>query len=440
MEHHHLEGLYPHDARYVELEQLLTYIKDGNSAQLIGVPGVGRGNLCKFLVYNHNVRINHLGGDQTRYHFVFTNFAEVKNRPLGDVLKFMFLQLVSSLHERRNEDAFIKTDTMFKKALSYKDELVLFQGLKDAVDYLVHEKDLHIIFLFERFELYIPLLTDNFFVHLRSLRERAKYRFSVVFSLNRPLEDLVEPKILADFYEFFAGHIVYVGLSDKPGIQFRIAYLQQLADKKLTKTQMETLTELTGGHGKLMRLGAEALLASTTTVEKNMEQFLLSQKTIQGALFEIWSFLTPSEQHFLSKKPKETPPEFLIDVGLIIPKGTLAISLLKPFLTKEDSQTDTYKIMYDVTTNTIKKGDINISEKLTAAEFRLLQFFLEHKNTILDRDTIISAVWKDTATTAGVTDQALDQLIFRLRKKLEEDPNNPRYIITVKGRGIKFTL
>ena len=42
-------------------------------------------------------------------------------------------------------------------------------------------------------------------------------------------------------------------------------------------------------------------------------------------------------------------------------------------------------------------------------------------------------------TTEGVTDQALDQLIFRLRKKIEDDPNNPEFIQTIKGRGLKFS-
>ena len=462
--HHHLEALYPDTSREKEISQLLSFIKDGKSAQLVGMPGVGRGNLCKFLTYSHDIRTRHLGEAQTQYHFVFINFAEVKNRPLGDVLKFIFLELVSSLHERKLEDAFAKTDTIFKKSLSYKDDLVLFQGLKDAVDYLVHEKNLHIILLFERFEMYIPLLTDDFFVSLRSLRERAKYKFSVVFSLTRPLEESVEPKILADFYEFFAENIVYLSLWDKPGIAFRIGYLEQLANKKLPSKLLAELETLTGGHGKLMRLGTEALLArdvvipsavegsltnlfgntdekdSSTSLrsaqnDKNLASFLLSQKTIQGALFEITAFLTPSEQAQLRARENN---EFLHTIGLFEKNNTIAIPLLAAFLQTKQTIPQKETISFDNATNTIRKGDLVISESLTAAEFRLLVYFLEHPDTILDRETIIEAVWKDQASIIGVTDQALDQLIFRLRKKIEQDPNNPTHIQTVKGRGIKF--
>ena len=51
---------------------------------------------------------------------------------------------------------------------------------------------------------------------------------------------------------------------------------------------------------------------------------------------------------------------------------------------------------------------------------------------------MVNAVWGDLASTQGVTDQALDQLIFRLRKKIENNPNQPRHLLTIKGRGFKI--
>src|SRR5205814_74896 len=105
--------------------------------------------------------------------------------------------------------------SMFRESLSFRDELVLFQGLKDAIDYLALEKKLTIVFLFDRFEDYIPTVSAEFFTNLRILRNRAKFQFSVVFSLNRPLEMVLEPAQLADFYEFVAGHQIYLRMYDK---------------------------------------------------------------------------------------------------------------------------------------------------------------------------------------------------------------------------------
>ncbi len=80
-----------------------------------------------------------------------------------------------------------------------------------------------------------------------------------------------------------------------------------------------------------------------------------------------------------------------------------------------------------------------ISDLLSKQEFRLLRFFVENPGRIIGREEIINAVWEDLQSKEGVTDQALDQLIFRLRKKIEENPNNPVHIQTIKGRGLKFS-
>jgi DNA-binding winged helix-turn-helix (wHTH) protein len=340
------------------------------------------------------------------------------------------------------EEAFTQTDAIFKESLSYQDELVLFQGLKRAVDFLTHEKNLHIILLFERLELYIPMLTDDFFVHLRSLRDTAKYKFSVVFSLTRPLEDLVETNMLTDFYEFFAGKSVFLSLADLPGIKFRIEYLQKLLGRSLGETCINDLIQITGGHGKLTRLAVEALLANEKEITSNerLTEYLLSEKSVTSGLREIWDFLTPFEkscfQQICNKQACDNI-SFLEQVGLI-KNGESTILLLSSYVIKNNTNSEKEKVTYDPALNLIKKGSQIISEQLTSSEFRLFRFLIENPGKILTREEIITSVWKDMATTEGVTDQALDQLIFRLRKKIEDNPNNPERIQTIKGRGIKF--
>lgn len=445
MIHNHLESLYPDISRFEEIEQILNFVKKGQSCQIIAMPGVGRGNLLKFLAYNHNIRVKHLGEKQTMYHFVYINFDEIKHRPVYDSLKFMFLELVSSLHERAMEDAFKTTDKIFKESISYNDELVLFQELKEALDFLTAEKQLHVIFLFERFETYLPMLDSSFFTSLRSLRNKAKYMFSVVFSVTRALEETVEPEILADYYEFFSGNEVYLNLTDDPGIRFRISYLERLTGQNLDKKCVENLLKLTSGHGKLTRLSIEIILGKNTKNPLTCvnSDFLLSQKIILSSLREIWDFLTPSEQEIIfavSGNAKHQDHDLFLEKIHLINNHSLTIPLFKGYLAAygEQLQIHSGSFVYDITTNTIKRGDLIISDGLTASELRLFLFLIKNPNKILDREEIINAVWKDTASTSGVTDQALDQLVFRLRKKIEGNPNNPKHIQTIKGRGFSF--
>jgi two-component system phosphate regulon response regulator OmpR len=72
---------------------------------------------------------------------------------------------------------------------------------------------------------------------------------------------------------------------------------------------------------------------------------------------------------------------------------------------------------------------------LTAMEFDLLRVFVEHPNQVLSRDRLLSLTrnrdWEPF-------DRSIDIRIARLRRKVEEDPENPRTIRTVRGAGYLF--
>jgi len=82
------------------------------------------------------------------------------------------------------------------------------------------------------------------------------------------------------------------------------------------------------------------------------------------------------------------------------------------------------------------KLDKNVADNLTCFEEKLLKFLNRNQNKICSRDQIIMAVWGEDGLEK-VNDHALDQLIHRLRKKLETTPNLGRLEI-IRGRGVKL--
>lgn len=71
---------------------------------------------------------------------------------------------------------------------------------------------------------------------------------------------------------------------------------------------------------------------------------------------------------------------------------------------------------------------------LTALEFKLLKFLIEHKGEVLTRDNILDEAWDD----AIVSPRTIDPHIVHLRKKIEKDSSNPEHIISIRGVGYKF--
>ncbi len=73
---------------------------------------------------------------------------------------------------------------------------------------------------------------------------------------------------------------------------------------------------------------------------------------------------------------------------------------------------------------------------LTAKEFELLQHFARHPGRAFTRMQLLDAVW---GTTFEGYEHNVNTHINRLRNKIEADPANPRYVLTVRGVGYRFT-
>ena len=73
--------------------------------------------------------------------------------------------------------------------------------------------------------------------------------------------------------------------------------------------------------------------------------------------------------------------------------------------------------------------------ELSAREFQLLRYFLEHRGATLTREELLNEVWGYNAMPSTRT---VDVHVAWLRQKLEDNPRHPQYILTVHGLGYKF--
>ncbi len=73
--------------------------------------------------------------------------------------------------------------------------------------------------------------------------------------------------------------------------------------------------------------------------------------------------------------------------------------------------------------------------ELTSTEFKLLEFFLTHPGTAWSREQLLREVWGEQHF---VTPRTVDVHIRRLREQIEEKPDEPAYLVTVRGFGYRF--
>jgi DNA-binding response OmpR family regulator len=73
----------------------------------------------------------------------------------------------------------------------------------------------------------------------------------------------------------------------------------------------------------------------------------------------------------------------------------------------------------------------------TATEFRLLDYLARHPGRVFSRDHLLDAVWGDARF---VTPRSVDVYVRRIREKIEDDAETPRYLKTMRGAGYRFEM
>jgi len=75
-------------------------------------------------------------------------------------------------------------------------------------------------------------------------------------------------------------------------------------------------------------------------------------------------------------------------------------------------------------------------QEMTSLEMDILKYFVIHRGEVVSRNDLLDKIW---GYQSYPTTRTIDNHILKLRKKIEEDPSRPRYILSVYGGGYRFT-
>jgi DNA-binding response OmpR family regulator len=90
-------------------------------------------------------------------------------------------------------------------------------------------------------------------------------------------------------------------------------------------------------------------------------------------------------------------------------------------------------LIVDLTSRTVTRAGQLV--KLTHLEFELLSFFCRNSRRVFSREELVREVW---GLRQGGQARTVDNFVAQLRAKLEQDPDQPRHLLTVRGSGYRF--
>ena len=89
----------------------------------------------------------------------------------------------------------------------------------------------------------------------------------------------------------------------------------------------------------------------------------------------------------------------------------------------------------DIDSYDASRGGVAVA--MTPKEFEVLKFLWQHRNRTVSRDQLLTNVW---GYDESISTRTVDNFILKLRQKIEEDPSDPRYIVTIHGTGYKIVI
>lgn len=218
----------------------------------------------------------------------------------------------------------------------------------------------------------------------------------------------------------------------------------------LTKFQIEDMYNLCGGHPILTKTFIRSAVEKSRNL--NWEKFKEEALNLPDFLEinkRIWKSLTDEERTILLasfkriniQKHEAGALEKLEKKGVIRRRGAnfqMFSKLFENYIRKygEMKILPDGIILDDKSKRVFRDGE-EITGLLSANEYYLLEIFTRNRNLVISREEIKTLVNK-RKNGELISDEALDQVIVRLRNKIEKDRHNPQKLLTIRGRGFQF--
>lgn len=323
-----------------------------------------------------------------------------------------------------------EADTSFQASLSFNLALTeVCAGLAKDLCLLIDEFD----------ELYLAL-DDRALLNLRALRDRFPQQLMFVTATLRSLSRLRGAVLEDEFAEMFArSTYVMRPLTENEGT----VLLDSLRLPGLTAAAQRLAWEVCGGHPGMLIAAGLALAEQAVPEGLAPAEHIIRHPAARAECLKIWNQLAPQEQADLTARSAEgsaaaglpVPPE-MAELGLL-EAGRPRAELLAAFIRLRGRGAEgAAGIRIDPDAGEVSVDGVRVPV-LTDLEFKLLQLLDERRDKLTDKYLIVTRVWGENFLDE-VDDARVEKLVSRLRSKIEGDPANPRYLVTVRGRGYKL--
>ena len=434
-----------------EARQVMEWVRAGQCGSIIGLRGAGKSNFLQFLL-REDVKQQYLGQSSKDFHFIPINLLSLAERTDWGVYEILLGNAVSQLHPPDWENtALDQIPGLHQEVLRSRDALIAQRAFEHCMTLMSQQSTRRLVFIFDEFDDVFRELPAALFRCLRAIRDAHKEQISFVVVATQELAELRDQQIdeLDHFHRLVGRNICWLGPYGEADAREMVRYLAARRNRILSEDDTTRLIEMSGGHAGLLKTVLSFIWnnESTSALLKDVAE-LMNESSVHRECGKIWESLAAGEQAALCAlaRGEPLPSQMLAHLTLrgLLRRSSAVQAFFSPLFAAfvKEQTPPAGRGTYIDRTGRIVQIDGQRIQDLTELEFEILLYLYEGRGRLCTKDDIVRNVYRQRYDNfqGGVTDEALQALISRLREKIEPDRSHPRYVVTVRGEGYKFVV
>ncbi len=451
--------------RSTDLAALFAGVRALECTSVIGVSNLGKSALLRSMT-DGAVQMQHLAQDAAGYLFTYIDFnqmLEMTEQAFYELVLRCSIDALRALDNRTDGEVLRRVESAYMglitPASSFEVPLRFAQAMAAIGDLLPQR----VVFLLDELDEPLAGIDGRVFLNLRALKDRHWQGLTYIAATNRRLNQIrpadagPDGNDVAEFSELFAHHVLYISPLNEAEIADFAARFVAAEGVTFSAEDLAFVRSWAGGHPGLLETTCRVLGMLTGRpvrdssqdwiIHRRAAEVLAQDLNIQAECRRIWGDLAPAEQEALlsfyrpSEAGQPADMDSVVAKRLVVGEGAerhIFCRAVAEFIQRQHIARRPTRAGLQVDPDS---GEVWVNGSqiptLTNLEYRLLLLLYGRMGKICTKYEVVEAVWGEDYIDE-VDDARIEKLVSRLRQKIEPDVANPKYLVTVRGRGYKL--